>query len=324
MARAPGTTDTSTVKAVPYDFRRPNKFNREHVRALQIASETFARQFTTVLSTTLRAISGVTAKSIGQLTYDEYIREVPNPSHLAILSLPPLAGAAIFHIPLPVVMSAVERLLGGAGSGFLPNRPLTEIEASLVRSLLGRVLRELAYAFEPLAALEPQVIHQESNPQFAQICSPTDMVVVLEYDIRIGAHQGEATLCIPFTSLQPVLDEVTGNALLAGRVGGDPEAVRRALAQRMEAAALPVSVQFSPVTLSLADIVDLQPGDVLPLAHPVDAALEVSVAGRRRFFGRPGRRGKRLACVITSVEATDPVPIRPRSTTADQSPKDAA
>jgi flagellar motor switch protein FliM len=272
----------------------------------------------------MRSVTDISVLGAEQVTYGEFISSLPVPALTGILELSPLETQAILAFDLPLVFTMIDRLLGGPGSGFLPKRPPTEIEASLVKSLLGRVLRELAYAFEPLAPLEPQVIHQESNPQFAQIASPTDMVVVLEYDIRIGAHQGEATLCIPFTSLQPVLDEVTGNALLAGRVGGDPEAVRRALAQRMGAAPLPVSVQFSPVTLSLADIVDLQPGDVLPLAHPVDAALEVSVAGKRRFFARPGRRGKRLACVITSVEATDPAPIRPNSTPSDHSPKDAA
>jgi flagellar motor switch protein FliM len=317
MARAPGTTETRPLKAVPYDFRRPNKFTREHVRALQIANETFARQFTTVLSTTLRTISQVAAKGIGQLTYDEYIRDVPNPSYLAVLSLQPLPGGSILHIPLPVIMVAVDRLLGGTGSGTVPHRPLTDIEGSLVRTLLVRVLRELAYAFEPLTALEPQVVQQESNPQFAQIASPTDMVVVLEYDIRIGNHQGEATLCIPFTALQPVLDEVTGNAMLAGRVAADATAVRRALAERLDAAPLPVSVQFGPVTLSLAEIVDLRPGDVLPLAHPVDAPLDVSVAGVRRFSARPGRRGKRLACVVTAVDS-DNAPNLPLS------PKDVA
>ncbi len=283
----------------PYDFRRPNKFNREHVRALQIANETFARQFTTVLSTTLRAVSQVAARNIGQLTYDEYIREVPNPSYLAVLSLAPLPGAAILHIPLPVVMAAVDRLLGGTGTGSLPRRPLTDIEGALVRNLLGRVLRELAYAFESLTPLEPLVIQQESNPQFAQIASPSDMVVVLEYDIRIGPAQGDATLCIPFSSLQPVLDEVTGSALLAGRVASDPHAVRAALAGRMDAAPLSVTVRFDPITLSMAEIVDLRPGDVLPLQHAVGADLAVSVAGVPCFTATPGRRGKRLACLIT-------------------------
>ena len=287
---------------VVYDFRRPNKFTREHVRALQIASETFARQFTTVLSTTLRAVSQVHAKGIHQLTYDEYIRDIPNPTYLAILSLPPLSGAAIFHLPLPVVMTAVDRLLGGPGTAATTlHRPLTEIEQSLMRDLLGRVLRELAYAFESLTTLEPTVIHQESNPQFAQIGSPSDMVIVFVYDLRIGGQDGEATLCIPFAALQPVLDEVTGNSLLAGRVEADAESVRNALAGRMGAAPVTVSVNFQPVVLPLSDIVDLQPGDVLPLDHRVDAPLEVSVGGVARFAARPGRRGKRLACVITSV-----------------------
>src|SRR5258708_35794929 len=111
---------------VVYDFRRPNKFTREHVRALQIASETFARQFTTVLSTTLRTVSQVQAKGIHQLTYDEYIRDVPNPTFLAILSLPPLAVASIFHLPLPVVVTAVDRLLRGPATGLNVNRPLPQ------------------------------------------------------------------------------------------------------------------------------------------------------------------------------------------------------
>jgi flagellar motor switch protein FliM len=286
---------------VAYDFRRPNKFTREHVRALQIAHETFARQFTTVLSTTLRTVSHVQARGIGQLTYDEYIRDVANPTYLAILSLPPLAGAAIFHLPLPVVLTAVDRLLGGPGTGPSVNRALTEIEQSLVRDLLGRVLRELAYAFESLTALEPTVIHQESNPQFAQIGSPSDMVIVFVYDLRIGLQAGEATLCIPFSALQPVLDEVMGSSLLAGRIEADAGSVRDALAGRMGSAPVTVSVSFPPVALALADIVDLRPGDVLPLDHRVDAPLEVSVGGVPRFAARPGRRGKRLACVITSV-----------------------
>lgn len=286
---------------LPYDFRRPNKFNREHVRALQIVSETFARQFTTVLSTTLRAVSQVGAKSIGELTYDEYIREVPNPSLLAVLSLAPLTGASILHIPLPVVMAAVDRLLGGKGSGMVPRRPLTDIETALARNLVGRVLRELAYAFESLTNLEPQVLSLESNPQFAQIASPTDMVVVLEYDVRIGSDQGDATLCIPFASLQPVLDDLTGNAFLAGRVSSDPGAVRLALAERLGAAPATLSVRFDPVRLSMAEIVDLRPGDVLPLHHPVGADLAVSVDGVRCFTATPGRRGKRLACLITGT-----------------------
>lgn len=283
---------------LPYDFRRPNKFNREHVRALQIANETFARQFTTVLSTTLRSVSQVSLKGINQFTYDEYIRDIPNPSYLAVLALDPLAGASLFHIPLPIVMTIIDRLLGGTGSGATPGRQLTDIEQTLVQNFMTRVLHELQYGFEALANIQPSMLHQESNPQFAQIASATDMVVVVSYEIRIGSIEDTATLCIPFTSLQPVLDEIVSNALLNGRVAVDPVAVKNVLSTRLDNAPVEVSVSFSEVILSSSEIVDLQPGDILPLHHATDRALDVSIAGVPCYRAVAGRKGKRLACLI--------------------------
>jgi flagellar motor switch protein FliM len=300
MGRTPGRSSTP----VPYDFRRPNKFNREHHRALQIASETFARQFTTVLSTTLRAVSQVQVGSVGQLSYDEYIRDIPNPSYLAVLSMAPLAGTSLLHLPLPLVMTAVDRLLGGTGAGPTPVRPLTDIEDGLIRGLLGRVLRELAYAFESLARIEPVVVHQESNPQFAQVAAATDMVIALGFEVRIGAVAGEATLCLPFTSMQPVLDEVTASSLLAGREVADPGALRGALGARVSAAPVTVAVRFADIELTSRQVVHLRPGDVVPLHHRVDRPLAVEIDGVERFAAVAGRRGPRLACVV--VEQGDP------------------
>src|SRR5436305_12157992 len=96
-----GATPNKGV-AMPFDFRRPSKFSRDHVRALQIVHETFARHFSTVLATTLRAIGQVSLTSIEQLTYDEYVHTLTNRSYLAILSMQPLRGAAMFQLPLPV------------------------------------------------------------------------------------------------------------------------------------------------------------------------------------------------------------------------------
>lgn len=294
-----------TGMPVLYDFRRPNKFSREHQRALQIASETFARQFTTVLSTTLRAVSQVQVASVGQLTYDEYIRDVPNPSYLAVLSMAPLQGPSLFHIPLPLVMTAVDRLLGGTGTGTIPVRPLTDIEDGLVRGLIFRLLRELAYAFDSLINLDPQILMQESNPQFAGVAAPTDMVIVLGFDVRIGTATGEATLCLPFTSMQPVLDEVTANSLLSGREVADPQVLRSAIGDRVGDASVEVAVHFTEITLTSRRVVSLQPGDIVPLGHRTDRPLAVCVAGVDRFAALPGRRGNRLACVLVDPDSGD-------------------
>jgi flagellar motor switch protein FliM len=287
---------------VPYDFRRPNTFSREHQRALQIASETFARQFSTVLSSTLRAVSQVSVADVGQSTYDEYIRDVPNPTYLGVLAMPPLQGSSLLHVPLPLVMTAVDRLLGGTGSGAIPSRPLTEIEDGLVRGLLERVLRELAYAFESLVQIQPHIALQESNPQFAQVAAATDMVILLSFDVRVGSVTGEVTLCLPFTSMQPVLDEVTASSLLTGRPVADPHVLRSVLGDRVGEAPLDVTVRFAGITLPSKRVVALRPGDLVPLGHRVDRPLAVCVEGIDRFAALPGRRGNRLACVVVDAD----------------------
>jgi flagellar motor switch protein FliM len=308
-------TATTNRAPVRYDFRRPNKFSREHVRALQIVNETFARQWTTLFSSSLRAVSQVSVRKIEQQTYDEYVRDIPNPSYLAILALRPLPGAAILHLPLPVVMASIDRLVGGPGSAKQPRRGITEIEGGVLRRLIGRILRELAYGFESLTEIDPQLVHQESNPQFAQVASASDMVVVIEFDVRVASSGGVASLCIPFSALQPVLDELTTNALEAGREAIDPVGLRASLAKQLDDAPLTVSVRFGQVTLPASSIVALSPGDLLTLHHHVDTPLDVAVAGVSRFQGRAGRRGKRLACLVldaaSSVGSTTPTPEIP-------------
>ncbi len=288
-----------------YDFRRPNKFSREHVRALQIVNETFARQFANVLASTLRAVSSVTLTSVDQLTYDEYIRSTEAPTYLAILSLDPLPGAGILHLPLPVAMAAVDRLLGGSGAGSYPKRPLTDIESGLVRGLTQRVLRELSYAFESLVAIDAQLVVQESNPQFAQVAAPTEMVVVASFDMRIGDQTGQATLCLPYSSLQHVLDGFVGKTQFGGQAPDERIDAQNKLTQRLQGASVDVTVAFNTITLSSGDIVGLAPGDVVPLQHGFDAPLTVRVAGVPCYAAVAGRKGKRLACLVVDPITED-------------------
>ena len=153
-----------TAQPALYDFRRPNRFSREHVRALQIVNETFARQFALVMSTALRSSCQVSVTSVRQYTYDEYIRTVPNPSLLAVLTFEPLDGGGVFQLPMGLVMSVVDRLLGGPGGLDQPNRPLSEIEVGLVRQLIQRIVNELTYAFETMTPLSPGIGSLESTP----------------------------------------------------------------------------------------------------------------------------------------------------------------
>jgi flagellar motor switch protein FliM len=268
------------------------------VRTLEIVQETFARQFSTVLSSGLRVVANVTLESIDQLTYDEFVRATPNPAFLSILSIAPLPGVAILQLPLSISYTAVDLLLGGHGKNSDLSRPLSDIEVALLRDLISRVLDELRYAFESVVSFEPTVVQVESNPQFAQIAAPSDMIVVSTLDVRVNSSYGRATLAMPYTSLAPVLDSFTGNVVVTDRESPQVRKAKAALLDRVNDTSMPVSVRFAPVRLTASEITSLEVGDIVPLHQAVDSALTIAVGDRPAFVGRPARRGKRLACQV--------------------------
>jgi len=292
--------DIVTPDPVSYDFRRPNRFSREHVRALQIVNETFARQVSTILSTTLRVVSQATLTSVAQTTYDEYVSRVPNPSLLAVLSFDELPGSGVFQLPMSLVMGVVDRLLGGPGGGNQPSRALSDIESGLIRRLVQRIVLELTYSFESLEQLvHPKVVNLEHDAQFMQLAPPSEPVIVSDFEIRIGDQMAFATLCLPFATLQPALDSV-GTRPSAARAGIDPR-ITRAVEERIHAVPVDVTVAFREVTLTSSEVLALAVGDVLPLRHPIAEPLAVSADGVTVAAAVPGSQGQRLACqVVTS------------------------
>lgn len=281
-----------------YDFRRQSTLSREHVRTMQIVQETFARGFSTMLASQLRSVTQVSIRSIEQHSYDEYVRELANPTLITMLSLAPLSGAAIFQLPLEVAFCAIELMMGGAGLDEHPARPLTDLELQLVRGIIDRALPELRYAFEPVVATEPKIVSQESNPQYAQIAAPTDMVIVVAFDVKLESTSGVATLCIPFSSLQPHLEALSATSLYNNQSMVNMAETRERLHEHIGDTPVVVSAQFRAVEMTADEIVKLKVGDVVHLSHPLDEPLTLLVGDVPTHHARIGRRNRRLAVLI--------------------------
>src|SRR3954471_16969899 len=189
-----------------YDFRRPVKLSREHIRTLQIAFETYARSCGTLLTTRLRVVSSVTLAAIEQLNYDEYVASLNNPTVIAVVVLDPLPGTALMEMSTSAAMSAIDHMLGGPG-GPQPERPLTEVEMPLLRGLLERMLGELRYGFESLVDIHPKLKDIEYNAQFLRAHQPGDAVVVASFEMKVGTEECVASICLPFATILPVLEK---------------------------------------------------------------------------------------------------------------------
>ena len=287
-----------------YDFRRPTKLSRDHIRILEMEFDTFARQWATLLTTTLRSISSVQLKSIQQMSYDEYVSSLAAHTTMFILAVDPIPGAAILEFSNESAMTIVDHLLGGPGLAPQPTRPFTEIESVLVKGVVERVLHELRYAIEGLVAIEPALVSVEHNPQFAQAAAPSDLVLNATFDVKIGQAECDATLVLPFGGILPHLDKaVGGNA--PGRDRGDREAAAKAVAKRLGDVEVDVSVSFLPTMVRMGDVVSLKVGDVIRLRHPVTEPLSVTSAGIEFAQGMSGSEGQnRVCCVVHPTEGS--------------------
>ena len=288
----------------PYDFRRPIKLSREHIRTLQIAFETYARSCGTLLTTRLRVVSSVNLASIEQLTYDEYVASLANPTVIAVVGIDPLPGTVLLETASSTVMTAIDHMLGGPG-GPQPERPLTEVEMPLLRGLLERMLGELRYGFETLVDISPKLREIEYNAQFLRGHQPGDAVVIASFDMKIGTEECVASICLPFNSILPVLEkQETIELTAAERTVRD--SAHRNLTAGLSAAPIDVAVRFHPIRMRTDDIVDLRPGDVVPLGHPTSLPLEVTVNDTVFAHAVPGNQGARLACLVVPSPRQSP------------------
>ncbi|GAB4010088.1 flagellar motor switch protein FliM [Nocardioides ultimimeridianus] len=289
----------------PYDFRRPIQLSREHQRTLQLGFDGFARQATTVFTSSLRTVCSVTLVEIAQRTYAEYVDSLGASTYMTLFSADPIPGTGVLEIPLFATMSCIDHMLGGPGSDEQPERPLTEIEDGVIRGLIERLLSEMRYSLAPIVALEPTVSGVEYSPQFAQVAGAADVMVVVTFELRIGEQPHGLTVCLPFSGLLPHLANASGNGAVSDREKAQRAHSARLLQEQFSQVPVEVAVRLRPIDLAPAAIAELKPGSVLRLTHPAAAPLEVSFAGSTYAHATPGARGQRLAALIVTTPPED-------------------
>jgi flagellar motor switch protein FliM len=268
--------------------------SRDHVRTMQIAQEAIARGFTTVLAGSLRAVTQVSIGDIEQCTYDEYIRSVPNPTLLTMLSLNTRHVAAILEIPLKVAYAATELMLGGPGGDIQPTRQMTDLELMLMRDLVDGLNPVLKSSCEPIMKIEPAIVAQESNPQFAQLSAPSEMVILISFDIKLEAVTDVIRLCIPFAHLQPHLELLASQQLAA--TSGSSDGVDRArLHEHVSGSSIEVSATFRRSVATSRQLIALRIGDVIMIDHPLAMPLVLEVEGIEIADVLIGRVNRNLA-----------------------------
>ncbi len=305
MTVTPQASPTRRARAQtpePYDFRRPMTLAREHARALEVAFETFARQWGTQLVARLRVGAQVSFDDLSMRTYDEYVRSLPATTAMVLCTVEQTRQTAVLQMPVGTLMVWIDYLLGGRGAGDSRDRELTEIEVTLVRGLLQHALGDLGYAFAAMLPLTVTVRTVEYNPQFVQAVGASDAVLVAAFTLRVGEREDRATFMIPSDLLLSALRTREGTDERTVGERAAHEAAQADLVTAVAGVPVDVAVRFSPVTVHPRDVVDLAVGAVLGLGHPRSRPLDVVVEDVVLARAAAGSNGSRLACKVVSVE----------------------
>ncbi|EMO58305.1 flagellar motor switch protein FliM [Leptospira santarosai str. CBC1416] len=276
-------TSVSEQKKVKiYDFKRPDKFSKDQIRTLQMMHETFARLATTGLSAQLRALVSVHVASVDQLTYEEFIRSIPNPTTLAVINMDPLRGSAILEIDPSISFTIIDRLFGGKGEQAKISRELSEIEMSVMEGIIVRILGNMRESWSTVIDLRPRLGNIETNPQFAQVVPPNDMVVLITLETKIGEVEGMTNLCIPYITIEPIINKLSAQYWYSSIRKGELDENRAVIQERLDQVAIPLIAEVGSVDVSINDFMNLSVGDVVKLENTSTRAEMIVKVGERK------------------------------------------
>ncbi|MGN0756065.1 flagellar motor switch protein FliM [Treponema sp.] len=291
-------TDTRRIKI--YDFRRPDKFSKEQIRTVSNMHETFARLTTTSLSAQLRTLVHVHVASVDQLTYEEFIRSIPTPTTLAVINMDPLKGNAVLEIAPEITFIIIDRLFGGSGdTGGKVNRDLTDIEQSVMEGIIVRILANMREAWTQVIDLRPRLQQIETNPQFAQIVPPSEMVILVTLEIKIGEEAGMMNICIPYITIEPIVSKLSSSFWFSSVRRISTTQYLGTLKEKLADVEMELVADIGSINVPIRDVLSLRTGDVIRLnTIKVGEPLTLSVGSKKKFYCQPGVVGKKVAVQI--------------------------
>lgn len=288
----PRDTTAAHALAEVYDFRRPTTLAREHARVLELAFETFARQWGTQLTAKIRVMSQVSFESVQMQTYDDYVAGLPPLTTMVLCAAESTEARSVLQFPASEALSWVCHMLGSHAPGELPDRAFTRIEATLIRSLMGEALEDLHYSLGTLLSERLVVASIAHQSQFAQAAAKSQVMIVARLGIRVGERSASASVALPAELLLEQLGEANPRS--------DAENSEELLAQSLGTVPLQVQLSTVPNLVKPQAILELAVGDVLPLGHRVHQPFDLLAGGHRVGTAAAGSRDGRAAAVIVT------------------------
>ena len=284
-----------------YDFSRPTKFSKEHLRTLEMIFEHYGRLISTNLPVYLRKNVQVTVASSETVTFSEFTNALSNPVILGIINFAPLNGTIILDLATNLGYAMLDRMLGGSGLPLEKSREFSDIEMTIIQKILIMFTQLLRDPWRNVIDISPVLQRLETNPQFAQVIAPNDMIAIVTLNMKIGDVEGFMNICLPFFTLEDVMDKLNTRYWFSTMQESHDENYEMYIETLIRKVDIPIRAVLGKSTISVSDFVNLQVGDCIRLDSKVDDDMNVFVGNIKKFTALPGAEKDSYAVRITSV-----------------------
>ena len=281
-----------------YDFKRALRFSNDQIRGITRIHENYARLLTTFFSAQLRTYVNISVASVDQIPYEEFIRSIPNMTILNIYSVEPLEGRVLMEVNPNIAYALLDRLLGGKGSSINTIDSLTEIDTMLMSQLFEKAVVNLQEAWASLIEIDPILEDFEVNPQFLQMVSPNETVVVATLATEVGEVSGMINICIPHIVLEPIISKLSVHYWMqtSAKVR-DPEAYSN-IVNNIQEVNIDAKAILGDAEITINEFLNLKTNDIITLNQTIDEPLTLEINHKPKFKVQPGKYKNKLSVQI--------------------------
>lgn len=295
----PGEEDKHKIKL--YDFKSPQKFSKDHLRTLELIHDNYGRIISSYLTAQLRNNVKVKIESIQQITYDEFIHSIPNPTVLTIFKMPPLSGSILFETNPQFAFQVIDILLGGMGSRKMKLKDFSDIDKNILKKVNAGLVSNLKLAWEDVLEVQPEIETLETNPALNQTLAPNEPVALITFSVEMMNTNNFINICIPYLSIEKVLDKLVVQYWFREN---DEEIVsesRNKLKERLNIVKVPITGMLGSTNITVNEFLQLSEGDVITLDNASNSPVKVFVEGQLCYTGIPGTIGKNKGIEILDI-----------------------
>ncbi len=293
--------DDENHKVKLYDFRSPQKFSKDHIRTLELVHDNYARIISNYLTGQIRHSVKVKIESVEQITYEEFIHSVQNPTIITVFKMPPLTGNIILETNPQFSLQVIDILLGGNGDRKVSTKEFTDIDKNIMKQITSGMISNLKLAWDSILEVDPEVEGIETNPAINQTMAPNEPVALITFSVEMDKHSTFINMCIPYLSVEKILDKL----VIQYAFQNDDENImaesRHKLEEGIQKVDIEIKAELGCTNLTVNDFLRLTKGDVIKLDNKSSSPIKIYVGNEECYYGKPGIAGKNMGVMILDI-----------------------